>query len=151
MSYENLIKTYPWIEAFKDKLNLTCYDCGVGIGEIHKEGCDIARCSICKGQRLACSCKGSSVDIWIGLMYPDEHRICLEQDFWCKDMVYKTSFSALNRWDAVKEGWEVLEGKDVSAAMAGNMQIKWHVPCKREDKGAHADLNRAISFSMQRA
>lgn len=34
----------------------TCPDCGVGVGTPHVEGCDVQRCTGCKGQRFACYC-----------------------------------------------------------------------------------------------
>lgn len=44
-----------------------CGDCGVIPGEKHLDGCDIAECLVCRGQRLQCSCENGSGDIWTGL------------------------------------------------------------------------------------
>jgi hypothetical protein len=34
-----------------------CHDCAAKPGQIHQDGCDVERCSVCGFQRLSCSCK----------------------------------------------------------------------------------------------
>lgn len=50
-----------------DKKKHECPDCFVAVGQLHVEGCDIARCEHCKGQRFSCDCTEESQDLWTGL------------------------------------------------------------------------------------
>ena len=44
-----------------------CHDCGTKPGGVHTEGCDTARCKVCKGQRLQCDCENGYGEVWDGM------------------------------------------------------------------------------------
>lgn len=50
-----------------------CHDCGAKPGEVHADGCDTERCSVCGGQYMCCACEGHDkqfarwTGIWPGL------------------------------------------------------------------------------------
>lgn len=67
----------------EDVLRENCHDCGAKVGRCHKAGCDVERCSVCKGQRLGCDCKGHSrkaskwTGFWPGTKEAAAKKICL--------------------------------------------------------------------------
>jgi hypothetical protein len=133
---EQLKKT-PWLVNFLDRLRPTCHDCGVKIGEIHKHGCDAERCSIHKSQWIICGCEDSEPETFIGIFGPEAHKICLDRDLWCRTLIM---------WNFKEYPVELSEFL-LKLRDEGKV-VKWHVPCKRTDPGADADLNRAAAILM---
>lgn len=66
-----------WAEA-QERIGM-CPDCAVSIDEMHDDNCDVARCTLCGGQRLSCQCTEGASDIWDGL-WPGT-RECYERKF----------------------------------------------------------------------
>jgi len=58
-----------------------CPDCGVGIGDEHHQGCDVARCDQCGGQAISCGHTEWNHDKWDGL-WPGSNE-CYEQKLVC--------------------------------------------------------------------
>jgi hypothetical protein len=56
----------PWepdqqVKDFLEKLGMlsvlkNCHDCGAQPGEVHKDNCDVERCSVCGNQYIQCGC-----------------------------------------------------------------------------------------------
>jgi len=128
-----------WLRYFAvtEGLREGCPDCSAKIGDIHLEGCDWARCQVCGFQRLSCDCEDGDGDVWIGICAPESHKICYEENLWCRDLIET-------------EGDRVMEPGDFQKQMDGELKIRWHVPCERDDEGAHADLNRAAMVMHHR-
>jgi len=110
-----------------------CHDCGVCIGELHKEGCDGVTCTVCGTQLLICGHYPEGNAKWTGEMYPEERKICEERNLWCRDFV---------------DGKPV-EEVDFEKLLNDEIDVKWHVPCNKDDYGAHHDLNRSVKFLIE--
>jgi hypothetical protein len=142
--FQHIIDLYPWLETFKDLLAPKCHDCGVKIGEQHQNGCDTARCSVCGGQHMICGCEDGEADLWLGLMYLMEHKICLDNGYWCRDAIY------LDGEEFIVTSPEMHRlGLRMQFSKVPGFQMKFHIPCTQDDVGAHADLNRAALQSQK--
>lgn len=97
----------------------TCHDCGVQPGEAHDSGCDVERCSVCKGQWISCGCEDHDPEQskWTGL-WPGIAE-CRELGFWC------------------------VERPGTNHPLGG-----WFWPCTKDYPGAREDLNRWARFSQ---
>ena len=73
-----------------------CHDCNALPGTVHLDGCDTARCSVCKGQLLSCPCPDGQPDIWTGL-WPGIKE-CYEHGYVVYDTATKSICFDLNRW-----------------------------------------------------
>jgi hypothetical protein len=163
MSHEALIERFPWMIELEDLLQETCHDCAVAIGEHHIPGCDAARCRKCGGQHMVCGCDVET-DIWSGLMMPNLYYLCLVNDLWCYDAIeingkeFPITTPEMSRLGLsiqlsddplVEHGDSLREiaGEEVTVI---NRRTKWHIPCKKGDPGAHADLNSASMLNAQR-
>ena len=134
--FEQILKVHPWLVHFKEDLQPHCPDCRVGIGRKHRKHCDIARCSVCQLQLLACACKKGQPDLWIGLMYPVEHKICLDKGFWCYDAILV---------DGDEYPVTSAEMRNLGLRLRDHgFPVRFHIPCTKDYPGAHADLNRAM-------
>lgn len=94
-----------------------CPDCGVPPGTSHLEGCDVERCSACKGQRLQCDCKGHDPNIskWDGIWPGTEE--CYER------------------------GWFARTNEGPTDPAYG-----YWAPCTKDTPGAIPDMNRLAYF-----
>jgi hypothetical protein len=90
VTVDQMIKKHPWMEFYRNQLHEKCGDCQVELGQRHHEGCDVARCTKCGGQRLGCGCKKGRTDEWTGILYPALHKKCVEHDLWQRSwLIYK--------------------------------------------------------------
>jgi hypothetical protein len=62
-----------------------CPDCAVKPGQIHKQSCDVERCSVCGGQRLMAYCEGHDqafarwTGFWPGTLEAKELKLDLNE------------------------------------------------------------------------
>ena len=111
----------------------TCPDCGVEPGKAHERGCDVERCTVCKGQHLQCMLEDDD-----GTIVGD----CGDHD------PEKAKWDG--RWpgeaECEEKGWYCVEwprGRE-QHPMGKNF---W--PCTKDYPGAMADLNRLAVFNAR--
>ena len=72
----------PSAKPLKIKLD-KCPECKAKAGQIHSDGCDIERCSVCGGQLLTCNCAGHDkqfarwTEFWPGYLESKELNLDL--------------------------------------------------------------------------
>ena len=60
-----------------------CPDCQVGVGQVHEDDCDVARCAQTGAQRLQCDCDHDGCNTtWTG-KWPGEAE-CEEYGWWVR-------------------------------------------------------------------
>jgi hypothetical protein len=105
-----------------------CPDCNVAPGGTHHGGCDVERCSTCGGQWISCGHEDHE---------PEEAR-------WTGEWPGVAECRALNLYCRTlhADGTPATAENPITSEDIQRGGIRWHVPCKKDDVGAHADLNR---------
>lgn len=151
MTQEDLIEMFPWMAELELRDNCSC---GASIGEQHY--CDYARCKVCKGQLIACDCRtwgdgedwneviedNSIADRWMGTVYPNLHRICIEQGFYCRDMVQLQ----MGTVPLPDDNFELR----ICLSRQPGCKVLFHQECEKGDYGWGYDLNRAGVWEVTR-
>jgi hypothetical protein len=73
-----------------------CNDCGVSIGELHVDGCDIEACTECGLQRISCECNSNDREKWTGIAFERLLKICEEKNLF-------TIWNAKSGWTPAKK------------------------------------------------
>ena len=98
-----------------------CWDCAVEVGRRHEEGCDVARCSVCGGQRIACGCEGGHPTIHTG-EWPGDVE-CREMGLWA---VWSDPERSTGRCIPVPAGTPgAFEDLNRLASMAAQGELRW--------------------------
>jgi len=108
-----------------------CGDCGAVPGAFHMPGCDVERCGACGGQAIACGCEDGLyyaarpqnrwTGVWPGHLEAEYHGL------FCHDLI---------------DGVVVTDFGEILRRQNAGEKVDWHVPCGKDDEGAHPDLNR---------
>ena len=86
-----------------------CPGCGVRPGEVHVEGCDVARCGACGSQRLGCEHEGdgsTNTQTWTG-RWPGTDEVAEGLGTDLNDLVRKAASGGLS-WDGQR--WRATHG-----------------------------------------
>lgn len=126
MNKQDLIKLNPWMSQLE--LADTCGICDAQLGEQHF--CGWARCSRCSGQYISCGCEEPLADTWSGVFCPELHKVCLEQQLYCRSFIDDSPVSY----------------KEAIESQSAGKKVRWFVACSKEDEFADFDLNRAVKY-----
>lgn len=136
MTQEEILKSRPWLQAAVQhthrNLEPECPYCGTKIGEIHNKTCEIARTGTGEKQKNQ---KTKPTEIWLGILYPHAHKICVRDNLFCRDIVLRNG--------------EYVSGPYTFEESRTPGTVKFHQPCNATDKGAHFNLNLGLDRAFQ--
>ena len=111
------------------KGNRICGDCGAEPGAFHLTGCDVERCGCRNGGQQALSCE-----------------VCTDESYTANRIRWSGAWPGV--LEAEANGFfcrDEIDGKPATVREMLDSKSRnkvWHVPCGKDDEGAHADLNR---------
>lgn len=128
-----------------------CPDCQVRPGEMHLAGCDVARCPLCKGQLLSCSCvyEVNGLDpATLEQTRPDVYHNGATEEMWTKFDAEVKKRGSYEPWTGEWPGYAECREKGWFCQDGFGPDTRWgsFCPCPPDAHGARPDLNRLAYF-----